>query len=104
MGEDDKNSSRHVIQLDQGGLTLSTRDQYLNKTVEDDPVLSSLMAVMLDTSLMLYRDKKNMSSIHEISTIIQNDINKQMREIIEFESELADITIPASQLREGEDR
>ena len=104
VGEDDKNSSRHVIQLDQGGLTLTTRDQYLNKTVEDDPVLSSLLAVMTTTSLMLYRDKKNLSSIHDISSIIQKDIEKQMREIIEFEIELASITIPAAQQREGETR
>ena len=104
VGEDDKNSSRHVIQLDQGGLTLTTRDQYLNKTVDDDPVLSSLLAVMTTTSLMLYRDKKNLSSIHDISSIIQKDIEKQMREIIEFEIELASITIPAAQQREGETR
>ena len=104
VGEDDKNSSRHVIQLDQGGLTLTTRDQYLNKTVEDDPVLSSLLAVMTTTSLMLYRDKKNLSSIHDISSIIQKDIEKQMREIIEFEIELASITIPAAQQREGDTR
>lgn len=31
-GEDDKNSSRYVIQVDQGGLTLPTRGNYLNKT------------------------------------------------------------------------
>lgn len=32
VGEDDKNSSRHVLQIDQSGLTLPTRENYLNKT------------------------------------------------------------------------
>merc|ERR1719225_2108824 len=67
VGEDDKNSSRHVIQLDQGGLTLTTRDQYLNKTIEEDPVLGALLSVMVKTSLMLYREKKNLTSIEDIS-------------------------------------
>ena len=45
VGEDDKNSSRHVLQLDQGGLSLSTRDQYLNKTAQEDSVLAALLLV-----------------------------------------------------------
>lgn len=32
VGEDDRNSTRHVIQIDQSGLTLPTRENYLNKT------------------------------------------------------------------------
>lgn len=32
VGEDDRNSTRHIIQIDQGGLTLPTRDYYLNVT------------------------------------------------------------------------
>ena len=32
--------------MDQGGLTLTTRDQYINKTVEEDPVLGALLQVM----------------------------------------------------------
>ena len=84
VGEDDKNSSRHVIQLDQGGLTLSTRDQYINKSIEDDPVLSALLQVMVQTSLMLYKEKKNLSSIEDISDIITGDITRQMKDIIDF--------------------
>ena len=72
VGEDDKNSSRHVLQVtaerghvylllhradtellqvDQGGLTLTTRDQYINKTVEEDPVLGALLQVLYCTVL-----------------------------------------------------
>lgn len=104
VGEDDKNSSRHVIQLDQGGLTLSTREQYINKSVEDDPVLSALLQVMVQTSLMLYKEKKNISSTEEISEIIRDDITRQMKDIIDFETELAKVTIPATQQRDGEER
>ena len=104
VGEDDKNSSRHVIQLDQGGLTLTTRDQYLNKTMEEDPVLGALLSVMVKTSLMLYREKRNLTSIEDISDLIKDDISRQMREVIELEMELAAITIPATAQRDGEDR
>ena len=53
VGEDDKNSSRHVLQLDQGGLTLTTRDQYLNRSLEEDPVLAALLSVMGGQKLYL---------------------------------------------------
>lgn len=33
VGENDKNSTRYVIEIDQAGLTLPSRDNYLNKTV-----------------------------------------------------------------------
>ena len=93
-----------MIQLDQGGLTLTTRDQYLNKTMEEDPVLGALLSVMVKTSLMLYREKRNLTSIEDISDLIKDDISRQMREVIELETELAAITIPATQQRDGEDR
>ena len=73
VGEDDKNSSRHVLQLDQGGLSLSTRDQYLNKTAQEDPVLAALLHVMVQSSLMLYAEK-NKHSVEEISDINRADI------------------------------
>jgi len=104
VGEDDKNSSRHVLQLDQGGLSLSTRDQYLNKTTEDDPVLAALLHVMVQTSLMLYKEKNHHTNIEDISDIIRADITRQMRDVIELETDLAAITIPVTQQRDGEDR
>ena len=41
VGEDERNSSRNILQLDQGGLGLPTRDYYLNKS-KDDEVIKSL--------------------------------------------------------------
>ena len=59
---------------------------------------------MVQTSLMLYKEKKNISSTEEISEIIRDDITKQMKDIIDFETELAKVTIPATQQRDGEER
>ncbi|GFT80322.1 endothelin-converting enzyme homolog, partial [Nephila pilipes] len=36
VGEDERNSSRNILQLDQGGLGLPTRDYYLNKSKDDE--------------------------------------------------------------------
>ena len=104
VGEDDKNSSRHVLQLDQGGLSLSTRDQYLNKTAQEDPVLAALLHVMVQSSLMLYAEKNQYSSVEDISELHRSDISRQMMDVIELETELAAITIPATQQRDGEGR
>ena len=60
-----------MLQVDQGGLTLTTRDQYINKTVEGDPVLGALLQVMTTTSLLLYKEKRNLTSVTEIPTLIQ---------------------------------
>ena len=104
VGEDDKNSSRHVLQLDQGGLSLTTRDQYINKTTEDDPVLKALLDVMVQTSLMLYKEKNKHANLEDIPDIIRADVTRQMKEVIDLETELASITIPITQQRDGEGR
>lgn len=100
VGEDDKNSSRHVLQIDQGGLTLNSRDYYINKT-EDDPVIAALLQVMVETSLLLYQDKKNYTDIPDI---IKNDVRNQMLEVIQFEIKLAEFATPSSQQRDEERR
>eukprot|EP00092_Neocalanus_flemingeri_P065816 GFUD01080095.1.p1 GENE.GFUD01080095.1~~GFUD01080095.1.p1 ORF type:complete len:831 (-),score=230.51 GFUD01080095.1:109-2601(-) len=102
VGEDDKNSSRHVLQIDQGGLTLNTREQYINKTYENDTVLAALLQVMVETSLLLYKEKRNQTE--DIPDIIKEDITRQMKDVIDFEIQLAGITKPASEQRNGEDR
>ena len=52
-------------------MTLTTRDQYINKTVEGDPVLGALLQVMTTTSLLLYKEKRNLTSVTEIPALIQ---------------------------------
>lgn len=52
VGEDDKNSTRHVLQIDQSGLTLPTRENYLNKT-EHGKVLEAYLDYMTKVSIKL---------------------------------------------------
>ena len=59
IGENDKNSSQHVIQIDQGGLTLPTRDYYLNKN--DTTVIDALKRVIFKVVLLLIKDKDTFS-------------------------------------------
>lgn len=77
VGEDDRNSSRHIIQIDQGGLTLPTRDNYLNKTVHAK-VLAAYLDYMTKVVVLLGGN--------------ETDAKVQMSAVIEFETKLAEIT------------
>ena len=57
VGENDKNSSQHVIQIDQGGLTLPTRDYYLNEN--DTTVVDALKKVIFKVVILLITDKNS---------------------------------------------
>ncbi|EEB11803.1 endothelin-converting enzyme, putative [Pediculus humanus corporis] len=85
VGEDDKNSSRYVIQIDQGGLTLPTRENYLNKTA-NKKVLDAYLDYMTKVGVLL---GGNLTSTQE-----------QMKNVIEFETKLAEITQPEEDLRD----
>lgn len=50
VGEDDRNSTRHVLQIDQSGLTLPTRENYLNKT-EHAKILTAYLDYIAKVSL-----------------------------------------------------
>ncbi|KAK1129755.1 hypothetical protein K0M31_019467 [Melipona bicolor] len=79
VNEDDRNSSRHIIQIDQGGLTLPTIDNYLNVT--DHKVLAAYLEYMTKIGVLLGGEK--------------NSTRKQMDGVIKFETELARImTLP----------
>ncbi|KAH8041678.1 hypothetical protein HPB51_017480 [Rhipicephalus microplus] len=84
VGEDDRNSSRHVIQVDQGGLILPSRDYYLNKS-KDDKVLNAYLTYMTSVGVLLGGKEP--------------DVKAQMQDIIDFEKRLANInrTIPPTQ-------
>ena len=41
--EDDKNSSQHIIQVDQGGLSLPNKDYYLKNDTDSKKVRESLL-------------------------------------------------------------
>lgn len=77
VGEDDRKSTRHVIQIDQGGLGLPTRDNYLNKTAHQK-VLDAYLDYMTKVAVLLGAN--------------ETDAKYQMQGVIDFETELARIT------------
>ncbi|KAI5636454.1 peptidase family m13 domain-containing protein [Phthorimaea operculella] len=85
--EDDRNSSMHVIVLDQGGLNLPTRDNYLNKTAHKK-VLDAYLDYMTRICTLLGADKA--------------EAKAQMAKVITFETELANITKPSEDRRDEE--
>lgn len=87
VGEDDRNSSRHVIQIDEGGLTLPTRDFYLNVTANQK---------LLDTYL------DYMTTIGTLLGGEPNSTRLQMKEVIQFETRLAMFTEPDENRRDEE--
>ncbi|XP_026317208.1 endothelin-converting enzyme homolog isoform X2 [Hyposmocoma kahamanoa] len=85
--EDDRNSSMHVIVLDQGGLNLPTRDNYLNKTAHKK-VLDAYLDYMTQICVLLGSNKA--------------EAREQMAKVIQFETELANITTPSEDRRDEE--
>lgn len=88
IGEDDKNSSRHIIQIDQGGLTLPTPDYYDNRTDMHRKVLHEYIEYMTKVCVLLGAN--------------ETDARRQMREVIAFETKLANISSPLEERRNEE--
>lgn len=85
VGADERNSTKNIIQLDQGGLGLPSRDYYLNKTDKN---------VVLEAYLF-YMDK-----VAELMG--GKNVTTQMRDMLDFETKLASITVPQDQRRDDE--
>lgn len=77
VGEDDRNSSRHIIQIDQGGLTLPTRENYLNRSAHAK-VLTAYLDYMTKVAVLLGAN--------------ESDAKPQMADVIALETRLAEIT------------
>lgn len=77
VAEDDRNSTRHIIQIDQGGLSLPTRENYLNKTA-NTKVLAAYLEYMVKVAVLLGGN--------------ETLVTPQMTAIIDFETRLANIT------------
>lgn len=75
------------FQLDQGGLNLPTRDNYLNRTAHKK-VLDAYLDYMTRICVLLGANK--------------SEARAQMNKVILFETELANITIPAEDRRDEE--
>ncbi|KAK6177608.1 hypothetical protein SNE40_015673 [Patella caerulea] len=89
VGEDDKNSSKNILHLDQGGLGLPERDYYLNKSISEDKVLKAYLKYMVDIQMLLSGSDEE----------LRNETRENMIEVIKFENLLAQATVPASERR-----
>ncbi|XP_030008243.1 endothelin-converting enzyme 2-like isoform X2 [Sphaeramia orbicularis] len=87
VSADPKNSNSNVIQVDQSGLFLPSRDYYLNKTA-NEKVLVAYLDYMVELGMLLGGERT--------STQVQ------MQQILEFETALANITVPQDQRRDEE--
>ncbi|MGH0130811.1 UNVERIFIED_CONTAM: hypothetical protein FKN15_071478 [Acipenser sinensis] len=84
---DPKNSNSNVIQVDQSGLFLPSRDYYLNKTA-NEKVLTAYLEYMAELGMLLGGD--------------HNTTQAQMQQILDFETTLANITVPQDERRDEE--
>jgi len=102
VGEDDHNSSLHVIQVDQGGLTLPNREHYLS--TNDTKIVDALKAIMFRHIMLLIKDDTPEEDASADMPIIDAQWKQRIREeinlVVEFETRLANITIPADRKRE----
>ena len=64
VGGDDKNSSLHIIQLDQGGLSLPTRDYYLslNDTTNKE-VIEAFTDMIAELAKLLIMDNEGINQV-----------------------------------------
>lgn len=74
-----RNSSQNCLAVDQPEMILSTRDLYINKTI-DDKILSAYLSYMTKVGVLLGGE--------EYATRLQ------MQDIVEFEMKIAQILIP----------
>uniref|UniRef100_A0A2I3HZZ9 Endothelin-converting enzyme 1 n=1 Tax=Nomascus leucogenys TaxID=61853 RepID=A0A2I3HZZ9_NOMLE len=88
VSADSKNSNSNVIQVDQSGLGLPSRDYYLNKT-ENEKVLTGYLNYMVQLGKLLGGGD-------------EEAIRPQMQQILDFETALANITIPQEKRRDEE--
>ncbi|KAL4221416.1 Endothelin-converting enzyme 2 [Mactra antiquata] len=88
IGEDDKNSSMNILQLDQGGLGLPDRDFYLNKSINEDKILSAYLDYMVQIGVLLGGE--------------ENKTREYMYDVLQFECDLANITVPSEERRDEE--
>uniref|UniRef100_A0A2K6GRL5 endothelin-converting enzyme 1 n=1 Tax=Propithecus coquereli TaxID=379532 RepID=A0A2K6GRL5_PROCO len=87
ISADSKNSNSNVIQVDQSGLFLPSRDYYLNRT-GNEKVLTAYLDYMEELGLLLGGQPTS--------------TREQMQQVLELEIQLANITVPQDQRRDEE--
>ncbi|XP_066972387.1 endothelin-converting enzyme homolog isoform X3 [Macrobrachium rosenbergii] len=86
VAEDDKHSSSHILQFDQGGLTLPARNYYLNESEKE--VLNAYTDYIAKVAMLLGGE--------------ENVSRNAAKGIVEIETEIAVITTPDEQRRDDD--
>ncbi|XP_075426970.1 endothelin-converting enzyme 2 isoform X2 [Ascaphus truei] len=87
VSADSKSSNSNIIQVDQSGLFLPSRDYYLNKTA-NGKVLTAYLQYMVDLGVLLGGSR--------------GLVEEQMIKILAFETLLANVTVPQDERRDEE--
>ncbi|XP_078206473.1 endothelin-converting enzyme 2 isoform X3 [Callithrix jacchus] len=87
VSADSKSSNSNVIQVDQSGLFLPSRDYYLNRTA-NEKVLTAYLDYMEELGVLLGGQPAS--------------TREQMQQVLELEIQLANITVPQDQRRDEE--
>uniref|UniRef100_A0A3Q4H129 Endothelin-converting enzyme 1 n=2 Tax=Neolamprologus brichardi TaxID=32507 RepID=A0A3Q4H129_NEOBR len=87
VSTDSKNSSTNIIQVDQTSLGLPSRDYYLNKTA-NAKYLTAYLNFLVDLGVLLGGTKEGSRAM--------------MEEVLDFETTLANITVPPEERRDEE--
>ncbi|XP_033006684.1 endothelin-converting enzyme 2 isoform X2 [Lacerta agilis] len=87
VGADSKSSNSNIIQLDQSGLFLPSRDYYLNKTA-NEKVLAAYLDYMVELGMLLGGARAS--------------TEQQMQQVLDLETELANLTVPQDERRDDE--
>lgn len=85
VSTDSKSSNSNIIQVDQSGLGLPSREYYLNKTA-NEKYLKAYLNFLVELGILLGGSEETSQ--------------KMMQEIIDFETALANITVPQEERRD----
>uniref|UniRef100_A0A673FWE8 Endothelin-converting enzyme 1 n=1 Tax=Sinocyclocheilus rhinocerous TaxID=307959 RepID=A0A673FWE8_9TELE len=85
VSTDSKSSNSNIIQVDQSGLGLPSREYYLNKTA-NEKYLKAYLSFLVELGILLGGSEETSQ--------------KMMQEIIDFETALAHITVPQEERRD----
>uniref|UniRef100_A0A8D3DPF5 Endothelin-converting enzyme 1 n=1 Tax=Scophthalmus maximus TaxID=52904 RepID=A0A8D3DPF5_SCOMX len=87
VSTDSKNSNSNIIQVDQSSLGLPSRDYYLNKTA-NEKYLTAYLDFLMELGVLLGGSTETSRTL--------------MEEIVDFETTLANITVPQEERRDEE--
>ncbi|CAF0940263.1 unnamed protein product [Rotaria sordida] len=95
IGPDDKNSTWNVIHINQPQLGLDSRDYYVNSSANNrsDPDTDARNKIIRDTYINVA------SSLLQLLGFEKNESMKRINDIIQFEIELATISLPMEVLQ-----